>query len=188
MEELFAPDSAGDDDAAAAPAPAVADPVDTLVGDGAADDDLGALTSTSSGGAAAAEEDGIVAQEAGAATSSAPVVVQDDAVVDDYSMPVPVQVQEDPDRSARMVVSSPFSWVSLNPGKRCKIALSLLSLSLSFSFSSFVLSSFLLITPLKWASDASIPEPWLAPHLSGEGGVCPQAWGHRLLLGLARSE
>ena len=125
MEELFAPDSAGDDDAAAAPAPAVADPVDTLVGGGAADDDLGALTSTSSGGAAAAEEDGIVAQEAGAATSSAPVVVQDDAVVDDYSMPVPVQVQEDPDRSARMVVSSPFSWVSLNPGKRCKIALSL---------------------------------------------------------------
>lgn len=124
MEELFAPDSAGDDDAAAAPAPAVADPVDTLVGGGAADDDLGALTSTSSGGAAAAEEDGIVAQEAGAATSSAPVV-QDDAVVDDYSMPVPVQVQVDPDRTARMVVSSPFSWVSLNPGKRCKIALSL---------------------------------------------------------------
>eukprot|EP00729_Bicosta_minor_P015909 gene15909-9908_t len=117
MEELFAPDSAGDDDAAAAPAPAVADPVDTLVGGGAADDDLGALTSTSSGGAAAAEEDGIVAQEAGAATSSAPVV-QDDAVVDDYSMPVPVQVQVDPDRTARMVVSSPFSWVSLNPGTR----------------------------------------------------------------------
>ena len=132
MEELFAPDSAGDDDAAAAPAPAVADPVDTLAGGGAADDDLGALTSTSSGGAAAAEEDGIVAQEAGAATSSAPVVVQDDAVVDDYSMPVPVQVQVDPDRTARMVVSSPFSWVSLNPGKRCKIALSLLSLSLFF--------------------------------------------------------
>ena len=40
--------------------------------------------------------------------------IADDVAADDYQMPE--AVVSAPDRTARMAVASPFSWVSLNPG------------------------------------------------------------------------
>jgi len=42
--------------------------------------------------------------------------IADDVAADDYQMPE--AVVSAPDRTARMAVASPFSWVSLNPGTR----------------------------------------------------------------------